>query len=314
MKKIFSCLKPYLRWIIFGGTLFFIAKTLKDHWQQVLEIRISDSGWVSLAIAFFVTIMAHIWSGWVWFWIIREFNQPVNLRWAIGVYLKTNIAKYLPGNIWHFYGRIAATKEARVPLEIATLSVLLEPLLMAAAALTIALIGSVQESWFWQFLCLFIVLIGVHPRILNPVIKYLGKLKLKANISDVTPALELKLKGYPLRPFLGEIGFVMIRGSGFLLTLIAMNHVEINQVPLIFSVFGLAWLLGLIVPGAPGGIGVFEVTTLALLEKQFAPGVVLSAVALYRLISVLAEIFGVGWVWLSERLFSRSSIKDIAGK
>ncbi|GGA19319.1 hypothetical protein [Okeania sp. KiyG1] len=71
MKKVFSYLKPYLRWIILGGTLFFLATTLKDNWQQVWEIRISNSGFVSLTVAFFVTIMAHIWSGWVWFWIIQ---------------------------------------------------------------------------------------------------------------------------------------------------------------------------------------------------------------------------------------------------
>lgn len=304
MKNILSRLKPYLRWVILGGTLFFIAKTLKDHWQQVIEIRISDAGWISLAIAFFVTIMAHVWSGWVWFWILREFNQPVKLRWGIRVYLITNIAKYLPGNIWHFYGRISATKEAGVPLEIATLSVLLEPLLMAAAALAIALGGSLQESWFWQFLCLFVVLIGVHPRILNPVIEYLSKLKLKAKLSDNYSSLDLKLKRYPVRPFLGEICFVLIRGSGFLLTLRAMNSVEINQIPLIFGVFALAWLLGLVVPGAPGGIGIFEATALALLDTKFSPGVVLSAVAIYRLISVLAETFAAGFAWFDKKLFN----------
>ena len=114
MQKVLLSIKPYLRWIILGITLFFLAKTLKDNWEQVLEIRISHSGWVSLGTAFLITIMAHIWSGWVWFWIIKEFNQSVNSRWAIRVYLVTNIAKYLPGNIWHFYGRITETKKVGV--------------------------------------------------------------------------------------------------------------------------------------------------------------------------------------------------------
>lgn len=305
MKKILSRLQPYLRWMIFGGILFFLAKTLKNNSDQVLEIRISELGWAYLAIAFVVTIVAHVWSGWVWFWIIREFGQPVSWRWAIRVYLQTNIAKYLPGNIWHFYGRISATTLAGIPIEAATLSVLIEPLLMAAAALAIALIGSLHESWFWELLCLFLVLIGVHPLILNPLVKFLGKLKLKAKKYDSDSAIELKLERYPLGPILGEIGFVLLRGSGFLLTLLAVNKVEINQIYLIFSVFSLAWLLGLIVPGAPGGIGVFEATALALLDENFSPGVVLSAVAFYRLISVLAETFGAGLAWLDERLLNK---------
>ncbi len=301
MKKVFSDIKPYLRWIILGVTLFFLAKTLKDNWEQVLQIRISDSGWVSLGTAFIITIMAHLWSGWIWFWILKEFNQSVNLWWAIRVYLVTNIAKYLPGNIWHFYGRITETKKAGVPVEIAILSVLIEPLLMAAAALGVASFGSSQESWFLQFLYFFAVLSIVHPRILNPVIKYLVKIKLKVKKSDLEPTTELKLERYPIKPFVGEICFVLLRGSGFLLTMFAFNSIEFNQILLIFSVFSLAWLLGLVVPGAPGGVGVFEATALALLEPKFSPGIVLSAVAFYRLISVLAETFAAGLVWLEQK-------------
>ena len=301
MKKVFSDIKPYLRWIILGVTLFFLAKTLKDNWEQVLQIRISDSGWVSLGTAFIITIMAHLWSGWIWFWILKEFNQSVNSWWAIRVYLVTNIAKYLPGNIWHFYGRITETKKAGVPVEIAILSVLIEPLLMAAAALGVASFGSYQESLFLQFLCFFAVLSIVHPRILNPVIKYLVKIKLKVKKSDLEPTTELKLERYPIKPFVGEICFVLLRGSGFLLTMFAFNSIEFNQILLIFSVFSLAWLLGLVVPGAPGGVGVFEATALALLEPKFSPGIVLSAVAFYRLISVLAETFAAGLVWLEQK-------------
>ncbi|OZH53230.1 integral membrane protein [Hydrocoleum sp. CS-953] len=300
MKKVLSGIKPYLRWIILGLTLFFLAQTLKDNWAQVLEIRISDSGWVSLGAAFIITIMAHVWSGVVWFWIIKEFHQKVNLRWAIRVYLRTNVAKYLPGNIWHFYSRIDATKQVGVPVEIAILSVLIEPLLMAAAALGVALIGSTQESWFLQFLCFLAVISIVHPRILNPVIKYLVKIKLKVKKSDSEVVTELNLDHYPIKPFCGEFCFLLLRGSGFLLTILAFNSIEFNQILLIFSVFSLSWLLGLVVPGAPGGVGVFEATALALLEQKFDPGIVLSAVAFYRLISVLAETFAAGLACLDQ--------------
>ncbi len=306
MKKILFDLKPFLRWMILGGTVFFLATTLKDNWQQVIEIRISEFGVGYLAIAFLVTIMAHLWSGVVWFSIIKEFKCAVNLRWAIRVYMLTNVAKYLPGNIWHFYGRISAMKAVGIPIEIATLTVLIEPLLMAAAALAIALFTATPENLLLQLFCLFVVLFIVHPRILNPVIKYLVKLKLKAKKSDSEPPTELKLERYPIKPFFGEICFVLLRGSGFLLTMLAFNSIELNQIILIFSVFSLAWLLGLVVPGAPGGIGVFEATALALLEQKFSPGIVLSAVAFYRLISILAETFAAGLAWLDERLFSQS--------
>lgn len=117
MKKIGSRLKLFLRWMILGATLLFLAQALKNHWQEVLAIRIHREGWVFLTMALGVTLIAHTWSGWVWGWILQEFNQPVKAPWAIRVFLKTNIAKYLPGNVWHFYGRVWAARKAGISLE-----------------------------------------------------------------------------------------------------------------------------------------------------------------------------------------------------
>jgi hypothetical protein len=60
MKKIWSWLKPYLRWVILGGTLFFLAKAFKEHWQEVAAIRINTAGWITLVAAFLITLTAHI--------------------------------------------------------------------------------------------------------------------------------------------------------------------------------------------------------------------------------------------------------------
>jgi hypothetical protein len=65
--------------------------------------------------------------------------------------------------------------------------------------------------------------------------------------------------------------------------------------------FSLAWVLGLVIPGAPGGIGVFEATAIALLGTQLSPGVVIGGVTLYRLVSTLAEAGGAGLAWLDSR-------------
>lgn len=38
-------MKQFLRWIILGGTLFFLARALKDNWIEVTAIRIHGVGW-----------------------------------------------------------------------------------------------------------------------------------------------------------------------------------------------------------------------------------------------------------------------------
>lgn len=300
MKEILSTIKPYLRWVIFGGTLFFVLKAFKDHWRQVAAVRIDGEGWLLLAIALLVTIGAHTWSGWVWTWILKAFRQPLGGIEAVRVYLITNIAKYLPGNVWHFYGRISAVSEAGGSLGVASLSVLLEPLLMAAAALIFALVSSQlgwintedYQAWGVQILSLTIVLLGIHPRLLNPVIHFLSRSK------NLDGGDRVELKHYPFLPLLGELGFLILRGTGFLLVLTALIPISSSLFPQLLSDFSFAWLLGLVVPGAPGGLGVFEATTIALLGDRLPEGIVLSGLAIFRVVSILAESTAAGLAWL----------------
>jgi uncharacterized membrane protein YbhN (UPF0104 family) len=301
-------LKPYSRWFIVGITLFFLLQALIRHWQEVTTIQINSRGWATLAGAWCVTFLAHIWSGWVWTWILGELNQQVNNYQFVRVYLKTNIAKYLPGNIWHYYGRITAAKDAGIATSIATLSVLLEPLLMAAAALIIVLLGIFFEVTNHRFLLILLsllglatILVGIHPWFLSRAIRLLGKLKLKKNSNQQIDSNSYIIIRYPLNPLLGEMGFVLLRGSGFLLTLLAFSSLELAQLPLLLGTFSLAWLLGLIIPGAPGGLGVFEATAIALLQHRLSPSIVIGAIAFYRLVSILAETAAAALAWLDER-------------
>jgi glycosyltransferase 2 family protein len=300
--------KRILRWLILGGTLFFLAKTLKDNWLQVTDIHIDGVGWAVIAIATGTTLLGHTWAGWVWTWILNELDQPVPNFNFIQVYLKTNIAKYLPGNVWHYYGRIVAAKDAGVTGSAATLSVLLEPVLMATAALIlIVVLGSELTAYshnlnirILQIFALAVVLCILHPRFLNPILRFIKKLKVKKSDDNYTAA-SLSLKRYPLIPLFGELAFLGLRGTGFILTLFALTPLQVSQIPLLLGTFSFAWLLGLIVPGAPGGLGIFEATAIALLQNHFPPALIISAICLYRLISITAETAGAGLAWLDGR-------------
>ncbi len=305
IKQAITVIKPHFRWFILGGTLFFLLKTFKERFAEISTVRIESTGWLMLIISLLITLFAHIWSGWVWTWILAIFKQSLGLGKGIRVYLITNIAKYLPGNVWHFYGRINAVSQKGGSLSAATLSVLLEPLLMAASALLIAIfttsLGLVKTDfnfivYLGQFLVLGAVLTGIHPRILNPLLDRLSRSKKKAPLKR-----ETKLETYPFLPFLGEIGFVVFRGLGFIFVFMVLQSIALSQISSVISAFSIAWLLGLIVPGAPGGIGVFEATAIALLdESQFPPATVLVVVALYRVVSILAEAIAALIAWVID--------------
>ena len=316
MKSVQPFLKAYLRWVVLGLSLYFILTTLHRHWQDLQSVSIRPGGWLLLGGAVGITFLAHAWSGWVWSWILALFRQPIRPLWAIQVYLWTNIAKYLPGNIWHFYGRIRAVHKIGGSLGAASLSVLLEPVLMAVAALSMALasnwLGIVKSrpnsfGFAWQGLILGAILLAIHPLILNRVLEKLRRLKGTVAETESEPVV---LSTYPWLPLLGELGFLLLRATGFILTLRALTPVQPEQIPHLVSVFSFAWLVGLVVPGAPGGLGVFEATMLTILDKSyFSPAIILSAVTAYRLISILAELMGAGLAKMTQGNFL-SQIKD----
>jgi glycosyltransferase 2 family protein len=170
-------------------------------------------------------------------------------------------------------------------------------LLMAAAAVAIALITGVRNHGWIQLICLAVVLTAIHPRFLNPLLQLASRLK-KASTDETAPP---QIRRYPWRPLLGEVGFVTLRSLGFVCTLSALTAIAPAQIPLLISAFSLAWVLGLVIPGAPGGVGIFEATAIALLGGQFPTGIILGGVALYRLVSILAEVVGAGFASVKTR-------------
>ena len=113
-------IKTYGRWLIVGITLFFLATTIAHHWAQVKQVRLDIHGVLFLSLALIVTMLAHLWSAQVWFWILRGMKLSFKREWVIKLYLTTNIAKYLPGNIGHFSGRVIALNKKGASLRVAS--------------------------------------------------------------------------------------------------------------------------------------------------------------------------------------------------
>jgi len=292
----------FLRWLILGATLVFLVKTFSEHWQDVVAINFHASLIRFSVLALVVTLIAHIWSGIVWAGILKFLQQPTPLTWVLPIYLQTNLAKYLPGNVWHFYGRIRALQATGTSLEAASLTTLLEPLLMVTAAMLIAL-GTVQTGHlilqdynhpFYQWLPLLLtgsILIMIHPLLLNSIVNGLARFKKPSSLET-----QLKIKHYPWGPLLGEMGFIVLRASGFMVTLAGFTPLNVSHFPLLLGVFSICWGLGLVIP-APGGMGVFESSAIALLNPTFSPAILLSSLALFRLLSLSAEALATFLCW-----------------
>ena len=95
---------------------------------------------------------------------------------------------------------------------------------------------------------------------------------------------------YPYKPLFVEIIFVLFRFLGFLCCIKAFSTGSLISQGELISSFSLAWVIGLIVPAAPGGLGVFESVILFSLGSHIPEAPLLASLLCYRLVSTVSDI------------------------
>lgn len=302
--------KPWLNTALVLAIIIFVSFTFERHWQEVSALQLTEQGWACLVIATGVSLLGYIWTGQVWAYILKALGYPVSSSWAIRTFLQTNLAKYLPSNLLHLYGRTLAAKTIGVPTGAASLSVILDSLLVIASGWILGLLSVPKQGALAAGLGLLTILVVIHPKSLR---FFMGKMKLsfkKRAGSEPIP----EIKHYPLDLLLGEIFYVFLRGVAFVFTVLAITAVPWDQIPRLISVYAIAWLMGYLTPGAPGGLGVYEITLIGLLDHttNLQQAELLGAVAISRLVGTLAEMIGAFTAWADEKLMSPPEIHESA--
>lgn len=283
-------------------TGFFIGKTAIAHSAEIQSLQFQPWAWEYLLGAIALILLSEWIAGLLWYWVLEFLGQSVPLNWAVTTFFKTTLAKYLPGNVWHLVGRVNASREFGVAIDRVSLSVILEPLFMIAGGLLVALLF--LKSAMIQIGALGAVLLLLHPWGMSGIAKFLTAIKHLKPTQTSTSAPEPfdDIDRYPIREIITGAFFMLLRGGGFCLTLMALQPLFASELPQIISGFSLSWLLSIVLP-APGGMGVFESAAIQVLDGISTPGLLLSAVVLYRFLCMIAETLGVAlvvglpWLW-----------------
>jgi hypothetical protein len=235
-------------------------------------------------------------------------------RWAatVSLHVATNLRKYLPGGIWHLASRVQALRKGSDVLPAPTgtgtalVAVLLDPVISAAAALALMAAGGWQNGLGPLALLPLVLLL---PRWLQPILRRLetkraAELGLAADLSGEGEggAADPILRGYPWAALLAELLFVALRFAAFACCVLAFDLQQVVGAPTWLAGFALAWTAGLVVPGAPGGLGVFEAVLLVRLSVVVPEPSLLAVALSYRLLTTLADLLAAGLVSLDARL------------
>jgi uncharacterized membrane protein YbhN (UPF0104 family) len=274
-------------WVTLASAGFLLASVLTNG-AQIMQLSLDLQGWLWLLLGLGISLLSLMANGLAWAVVLRWLGRQPQWWAVMLLFLSSNLRKYLPGGVWHLHARLRALQRQSDPLSTpqALLAVLLDPVLMAVAALAL-----VAFDGGWSLLAL-LPLGLLLPRCLNPLMERLERSRAQQLLGQGASAApgSLPLTSYPWQPLLAELGFVLLRFAGFACCVEAFELSFNLGWGAWLSGFALAWTAGLVVPAAPGGLGVFE-TVLVLRLAATVPEAPLLALALsYRLVVSVADL------------------------
>ena len=273
----------------------FLGTSIYGNFESLSNQTITSEKilWLLLGIVF--SFLSIIINAYAWKLLINNIGCDSDNLKIVKLFLATNIYKYLPGGIWHFVSRYN-TLRLKLSHEKSIESILLEPILMLVAGFVFIPFRSFNLSVYilcWSSTLLFL------PSLRQFLIKKLRVIKANIfknndNIKDLNLVQNSqnisKRIFYPYKPLFVEIIFILFRFLGFLCCINAFSIGKLISQGELISSFSLAWIIGLIVPAAPGGLGVFESVILFGLSSHLPEAPLLASLLCYRLVSTVSDI------------------------
>src|SRR5471030_1945996 len=269
MKKIFSLAGSTLAMI----GIIFIAIRLHGYWRGAHLEKVHTSVWVIIILLALCYSVINIFLALSWRSILLHLNVEVSKAWAVRVYGISQLAKYVPGNIFHLAGRQALSMAAGLPAKKVLTSSLYEQ--------GIIIISGVTAGW--------IVLSALAPSF--PLL--MGISLLIISLMILLACLQFFLSKKMAIAGLLQITFLIFSAFIFVAILKNITHAEYLVPDVLFYAGGtyiIAWLAGLITPGAPAGVGVRELVILFCLSNIIPESELLLAVVLGRVVTVIGDV------------------------
>ena len=278
-------------WITLAS-LTLIGVALVQQSAQLRQQSLDSQGWWWLLLGLGLTWLSILINGLAWRVVLGWLGSvPEDLA-VVPLFVRSNLLKYLPGGIWHLVERVRLLRPSMGGGP-ALAGVILDPLLIVAASCLMLMAGGWQNG---LVLLAPIPALLLLPRWREPILQRLERSKAAQLQMAGDQPLEIEgsgRSGYPWSPLVAELTFVVCRFSGFFCCVQAFNLAQPAPSQWL-AAFGLAYAVGLVVPGAPGGLGVFEATLLLRLGGGVSEAPLLAVVLSYRLISTLADVLAVG--------------------
>jgi uncharacterized membrane protein YbhN (UPF0104 family) len=265
-----------VRWGFVAVTVALGGYAVAQEWTGV-RAALGRLGFLPVAGALLSVLLGLFATMLVWRLLLAALGSPLPVRAAARIMFIGQLGKYLPGSVWPVLAQMELGHAYQVPRHRSAAASVLTMLLtlltgLLAALVTLPFVAG-STPYLWAFLAAPVLVVLLHPRVLNRVLERLLRLAKR-------PELEKPLTG---RAMVGALGWSLASWIlfGLQVWFLATRLGAPGGKTALLAVggFAFAWCVGFLVVFAPAGAGVREVLLIAALRPVLGTGAA-TAVAL----------------------------------
>lgn len=304
-------IKKFLSFAFVIAIFAFLLVNISKNWDLVRSFQwkfnVED-----LLLLVLLVIPIYILNAFSWHLITKSLGIKVSFLTNLRIWTTSNLARFLPGGIWQYPGRVYLLSQEGSTKHIGTIAVVIEVLLNIGVGSIIILWivifwepSLVDEKFSWVIWILIFIplllLISSNKLIMSSLVQLVDKIK--GRKSDLVPHMPLRWL-----PLLGVSFALQYFLSGTVLFILSREVVElpITLLPIFIGIYTVAWLIGYVTVIAPSGLGVQEASIAGLLSI-YMPLPVAGLVAIGLRLSLLVSEF---LVLLLVFVFLKKSLKN----
>jgi uncharacterized membrane protein YbhN (UPF0104 family) len=282
----------WIGWVFILGSVLFLTYSIHTAWHNLPNIQFDGLFWSIFSGSCFLISIGGLFLAWAWHKLLLVYgNQNLVFGKTWRIYSRSHIGKYIPGNIAQIAGRHLLGRREMISHRSLAASSVYEILGVLFASSTIGLIGIL----IWNFeesktplLIASITLIScltfpLFIQKVGPSLPVINKIHLEQ--TDLASLVKHLLPIY----FMYFI-YILICGISFTGVAYALipetSSLEIGP---ILTVYSLAYAIGLVVPGAPGGLGVREAVIVSLLGPIYGGATAIAIALVFRFSTVFGD-------------------------
>lgn len=299
--------------IIMLSALVFIVKKFIDMDIDFSELK-SPPVISALIISFVVQTVIVVMGCFPWLMFTRSLSgKKIPFSKAMPVYTKSNIYKYLPGNVFQYVGRNQLAFDMNIShIDVACATVFdILFCVVSTGIISTVLLGSKIEELIEKYGRNFLI-IGMSGIIAVIIVIFILYFKFREKFHQYILRYSKAFRGNNLFEVLkGILYYFLQNGISAVMYFFSMKLIfngtsdDFSLLVTLTGAFMFAWIIGFITPGAPGGIGIRESVMIFVFGGVHEE--IMLFVLVMRISSILADIMA----FITGRIYLKMKKADI---